>query len=119
MSQKVHYHMPALERTKFDESLYLHRIVGKEMSVVYAEFKKGAVHNNLTHINEEFFYLLSGDMQVDIGGESYTLKQGDGVLIASNVLHSFVATETSMALITFAPAITHGMAEEILEASKK
>ncbi len=111
--------MPSLEKTKFDENLYLHRIVGKEMAVVYAEFKKGAVHNNLRHSNEEFFYLISGEMFAEIGNQPYTLKNGDGVLIPSNVLHSFSATETSIALITFAPPITHDMADNLLEESKK
>lgn len=111
--------MPSLEKTKFDENLYLHRIVGKEMAIVYAEFRKGATHNNLTHSNEEFFYLLSGDMHAQIGNQSYQLKNGDGVLIPANVVHSFSANETSVALITFAPPITHDMADKIMEASKK
>ena len=118
MPQKVHYHMPSLEKTKLDEKLYLHRIVGKEMAIVYAEFQKGAVHNNLTHSNEEFFYLISGEMHAEIDNQSYTLKNGEGVLIPANVLHSFSANETSIALITFAPPITHDMADKILEESK-
>ena len=89
------------------------------MAVVYAEFKKGAAHNNLVHSNEEFFYLISGEMHAEIDHQSYILKKGDGVLIASNLLHSFSAVETSVALITFAPPITNDMANQLLEDSKK
>jgi quercetin dioxygenase-like cupin family protein len=117
--EKILYHMPKLEKKQIDENLRSHKINGKEMSIVYSEFKKGAVHENLKHFNEEFFYLVSGEMNAHIDNQSFNLKSGDGLLISSNTLHGFFAIETSIALITFAPPMTMNITNNILKDPKQ
>lgn len=119
MAAKKHFHLPSLKLKKFDNQLYLHRIVGKEMAVVYAEFQKGGKHDNITHSNEEFFYVLKGHFKAYIGKKKFVLKKGDGLLIPSNEIHGFTVLQNSLALITFAPPINHTQADKIKATMKK
>ncbi|MDP3559756.1 MAG: cupin domain-containing protein [Legionellaceae bacterium] len=113
MNQNRFFDFSTIEMKKFDDKLYLHRIVGQELAVVYARFEKGATHTNIQHSNEEFFYVLSGHIDVDIGEENYTLLSENGVLIPGNEFHSMYAQEDSIALISFAPPISEEEASEI------
>lgn len=119
MTVKKYFNMPSLKLKKFDEKLKLYRIVGKEMAVVYAEFEKGGKHENITHSNEEFFYVIKGRLQAYIGKKKYDLKKGDGLLIPSNEVHGFSITQNTTALITFAPPISHAEADQIKEKMKR
>lgn len=119
MTAKKHFHMAALPLDKFDDKLELHRIVAKEMAIVYARFEKDGKHENITHSNEEFFYLIDGHMEAYVGKEKYELKNGDGLLIPPNEPHGFRILKTSIALITFAPPISHERAEEIKKEMKR
>lgn len=113
MSKQKFIDFSKIELKKFDDKLYLHRIVGRELAMVYAKFETGAKHQDIRHSNEEFFYVVSGHIDVAVGRKNYTLHTGNGVLIPGNEIHSMHAQKDTLALIAFAPPITEEKAEEI------
>ena len=115
MAVKKYFKLKSEKLTKLEEKCYLHRIVAKEMAIVYCEYKKGWEHINIKHISEEFLYIIKGHLTAKVGKESYVLKTGDGLLIPSNVPHTFVALKNTTALVTFAPPITAKQAKKIIK----
>jgi quercetin dioxygenase-like cupin family protein len=65
---------------------------------------------------EEYFYLISGEVRFAVGDERLTLKAGDSVLGPRGIPHTFAAVEgkPSHMLIAFSPA---GKMEEFLRAT--
>lgn len=65
---------------------------------------------------EEYFYLISGEVRFALGDQRLTLKAGDSVLGPRGIPHTFAAVEgkPSHMLIAFTPA---GKMEEFLRAT--
>lgn len=83
----------------------------KRKTLVYGEktllteFKlgKGAILPSHKHSHEQTGYLVSGRIDLNIGNEKYHVEPGDSWCINSNVDHSAVALENSVAIETFSP----------------
>ncbi len=55
--------------------------------------------------NDEWFYLLHGDIDMHVGGQEFQATAGYSLLIPRETVHSFqVASETSRVLNGFTPA---------------
>ena len=65
---------------------------------------------------EEYFYLISGEVRFALGDQRVVLKSGDSVLGPRGIPHTFAAVEgkPSHLLIAFSPA---GKMEEFLRAT--
>ena len=68
--------------------------------------KGGGPPLHLHHEQEEWFYLLEGEMIVQVGGERTRLQSGDSVLAPRNIPHAYlyVAEKPGRLLIAFTPA---------------
>lgn len=117
-----YYEFGALKQadlSKLDDKVYTYRIVGEKLGAVYCLYEKGWDHVDIVHANEEFLYIIEGHLKAEVGGNHYELKQGDAILIPSNQPHTFVATETTKALVMFAPPITSAEAQQIMDDLKQ
>jgi quercetin dioxygenase-like cupin family protein len=88
----------ALDRVK------LKTLVHGEKTLL-AEFRldKGAVLPRHSHPHEQTGYLVSGRMDLTIGGETHAVSAGDSWCIPGNVEHHAVAHEDSVAIEVFSP----------------
>lgn len=114
---KNYFRFSELKLEVLEDKCFLHRIVANKMGIVYCEYQKGWVHNNIRHVSEEFMYIIRGQLEAKIGKAKHILKKGDGVLIPSKRLHSFVAMKKTIALVVFAPPITSKQAKAIMKKS--
>jgi len=70
-----------------------------------AEFRleQGADLPRHSHPHEQTGYLVSGQIELTIGDETYRVKPGDSWCIAGNVEHKAKALEDSVAIEVFCP----------------
>jgi quercetin dioxygenase-like cupin family protein len=68
-------------------------IFGNDGTIGYFTFQKGAVVPLHHHENEQYSVILQGSVVVKIGVKEYLLKAGEGIVIPSNLPHSFEALE--------------------------
>lgn len=60
----------------------------------------------------ELVVTLSGEMNIEINGTTYTLKEKEAVLIFPNRLHSFSSTESKHMLFIFSPKIVQAFSKK-------
>jgi quercetin dioxygenase-like cupin family protein len=70
-----------------------------------AEFRleQGAVLPRHKHPHEQTGYLVSGRIELVIGGEMHEVSAGDSWCIPGDVEHSAIARENSVAIEVFSP----------------
>ncbi len=78
-------------------------ISGEKLMFVEHRVKKGHTALGDSHVNEQLTMVLSGAVRFTIGKESYLLKEGDALLIPSNVKHNCEVLEDSMIIEVFSP----------------
>ena len=78
----------------FGISEYFHKESGRDFSF--------PMH---MHRSFEFIVILSGNMTVNIGQDTYKLEKGEGVFIFPEQLHSLISTESEHSLVIFSPDI--------------
>jgi quercetin dioxygenase-like cupin family protein len=95
---EVNGYRDALEKTKIKTLVY-----GEK--TLLAEFKldKGAVLPRHKHPHEQTGYLVSGGIDLTIGGTTHQVAPGDSWCIPGNIEHSAVAHENSVAIEVFSP----------------
>jgi quercetin dioxygenase-like cupin family protein len=64
---------------------------------------KGAVLPKHSHPHEQTGYLVSGRMDLTIGKDTHPVSMGDSWCIPSDVEHSAIAREDSVAIEVFCP----------------
>ena len=79
---------------------YVH---GDKHTVGLVELKAGSVVPEHHHIHEQITYILEGQLDMRIGGESVSLTPGMYHVIPSNTPHSAVAVVDCKAIDTFCP----------------
>jgi quercetin dioxygenase-like cupin family protein len=81
------------------------RTLGESADVMLCEFTfvAGAIVPLHQHRHQQVGYIVSGEVEMTIGGEVRLLKAGDGYTIGSNVPHSARALVPSVALDAFSP----------------
>jgi quercetin dioxygenase-like cupin family protein len=80
---------------------YIH---GDQTTLGVVEVKKGSLLPLHHHHNEQITYMLEGELEMTIGGETMTLKPGNFHVIPSNVPHSAVAHMDCKLIDVFSPA---------------
>jgi len=78
-------------------------MAGEKLMFVEHRVKKGHTATGDKHENEQLTLILSGSLKVTIGKESHVLKNGDAVLIPSNVVHNIEVLEDSVVIEVFSP----------------
>jgi quercetin dioxygenase-like cupin family protein len=79
---------------------YVH---GDQCTMGIVEIEKGSVLPLHHHPHEQLTYILEGELEMTIGGETINLRQGDYFVIHSNVPHSAVANVACKVMDVFAP----------------
>jgi quercetin dioxygenase-like cupin family protein len=76
---------------------------GKNMTFGLVEIKAGSgipIHN---HVHEQITYIIEGQLDMEIGGQPYSLTAGMYYVIPSNVPHGAVAVTDCKLIDVFDP----------------
>jgi len=77
---------------------------GENMLAAVVELEAGAVLPTHQHHHEQISYILEGELEFDLDGESQIVKTGDIVVIPSNVKHTVkVGEKAAKVLDMFSP----------------
>ena len=76
---------------------------GENITFGYIDLKKGSAVPMHKHIHEQTTYIVSGQLDMNIGGVQYSLTPGMVHVIPSNTSHNAIATEDTVAIDTFSP----------------
>jgi len=99
-----HWSDVPLEQVKPDLTRRL--ITGERVMLASVELQRGCIVPQHAHVHEQVSYVLGGCLRLTIGEpatESYDLREGDVMLIPSNVPHAAEAIEDSRVLDVFSP----------------
>ena len=93
-----------IEKQRLSNGVLL-QILGNSvnMNVVHWNMPDGAEVARHHHPQEQFGYVIKGGFTMDVGEETFTLKEGDSYFIPSNVPHRFVAIGETEAIDVFSP----------------
>ena len=74
-----------------------------QIMMVLVKFEKGALGSPHSHFHTQTTYVVSGSFEFEIDGVKQIVKEGDGVYIEPNLVHSAVCLEAGMLIDTFSP----------------
>jgi|SRR5208283_547228 len=77
--------------------------VGKREMLGFISLKKGAFVPAHKHLSEQITYITRGALKFTIDGKDFTVRQGEVLIIPSNVVHEAVALEDTEDLDCFSP----------------
>ncbi len=80
-----------------------HYVHGASMTLGYVEIKAGSDLPAHQHIHEQITYIIEGQMDMVIGGNSYSLTAGMYYVIPSNVSHGAIAKTDCKVIDVFNP----------------
>ena len=78
-------------------------ITGERVMLAHIILKKGCVVPAHSHENEQVASILKGALKFDIGGKEIVLREGEVLVIPSNIVHAAVAMEDTLAVDIFSP----------------
>ena len=76
---------------------------GAKTLMVEFRMKKGTLLPRHSHPHEQIGYLISGNMELTIDAETFSVKPGDSWCIAGNIEHNAVILEDTVAVEVFSP----------------
>jgi quercetin dioxygenase-like cupin family protein len=76
---------------------------GDQLMAVYLEFRKGAVGALHSHPHVQIAFVVSGSVELTIGGERNRLGPGDFYYVPSGVEHGSLALNDSVVIDLFTP----------------
>jgi len=82
------------------DGYYVH---GQSMTLGLVDIKAGSVLGLHHHVHEQITYIVEGQLDMVIGGESVSLKTGMFYVIPSNTPHSAVAPVDCKVIDVFNP----------------
>lgn len=71
--------------------------------LVRVAFEQGAVGDMHQHPHSQASYVESGAFSMTIGGQTHTLRAGDGYYVPPGVLHGCVCLEAGVLVDSFSP----------------
>ena len=74
-----------------------------QIMMVYVKFEKGALGAPHSHFHTQSTFVAKGKFEFEIDGVKQIVKEGDGVYIEPNLLHSAVCLEEGMLVDVFSP----------------
>ena len=80
-----------------------HYAHGEQMSFGYVTIAKGSILPDHHHIHEQITCVLSGELEMTIGGTVVLLTEGMFYVISSNTHHSAVAHKDCVVIDVFSP----------------
>ena len=79
-------------------------IHGESSTLAFWEIKKGSVLKEHAHIHEQITYIIEGEIEMTIGGETFSFTAGTTHVIPSGVTHSAIAITDCKVVDSFSPA---------------
>lgn len=93
-----------MPREQLNEQLQRRMITGDRMMIAHVYLKKGCVVPRHQHENEQITYILEGALRFTLGeGEQVDVREGEVLVIPSNVPHSAEALEDTLDVDIFDP----------------
>ncbi|GJM41073.1 MAG: hypothetical protein DHS20C20_13550 [Ardenticatenaceae bacterium] len=87
-----------------DERRYLEFLRKETMSLGLYVLPAGGIDPQQPHGEDEVYYIISGQGQIDVGDETQSVQPGSVVFVAAHVPHKFhTITEELKILVFFAP----------------
>lgn len=80
-----------------------HYAHGEQMTIGLVEIEKGTIMPVHQHVHEQITYCLEGQLDMEIGGEPFSLTPGCYHVIPSNVWHGATAITDCKLLDVFGP----------------
>ena len=77
-----------LKARRILEGVTLRAVHGDKTMITFFEFEPGAVIPSHKHPHEQITYIIEGEIEFALEGQSMVLKAGDGVVVKSNQEHS-------------------------------
>lgn len=74
-----------------------------QIMMVLVKFESGAVGSPHSHFHTQTTYCAAGKFEFEIDGVKQIVKEGDGVYIQPNLVHSAVCLEAGTLIDTFSP----------------
>ena len=96
-----HFTLKELPTKPINELLTRGMISGKQGTIGYFTYKKGATVPTHQHPNEQYSLITQGSVMVKIADKEIIVKAGEGIIIPPNVPHSFTALEDNTIDIDF------------------
>ena len=92
-----------IPREKMNDLVTRQVLHGDTMTVARLELREGAFVPMHSHSNEQISMIAAGALRFDIGGQEVVVRAGEMLQIPSNVPHSALALEDSVAIDLFSP----------------
>ena len=77
-----------LQEKELLEGITLRVVSGEKTMMTIFEFERGSAIPSHRHPHEQITYILEGELEFTVEGETKLLRKGDGVVIPSNHEHS-------------------------------
>jgi len=77
-----------LKARQIVEGVTLRAVHGDKTMITFFEFEPDAVIPSHKHPHEQITYVIEGEIEFALQGQSMVLKAGDGVVVKSNQEHS-------------------------------
>ena len=85
--------------------LYLEFLKVPDLSMGLYVLPAGGIDPQSPHLEDEVYYVVSGQAKIQVAGEDRDMKAGSIVYVAKNVKHRFHSIEEELTVIVFfAPA---------------
>jgi quercetin dioxygenase-like cupin family protein len=97
------YSWDEIPEERLREDLSRKIISGERVMVAQIFLKKGSIVTSHSHESEQIIYLLDGLMEVTLPSGKVKISKGEVLVIPSNVEHSAVALEDTIAMDIFSP----------------
>jgi quercetin dioxygenase-like cupin family protein len=97
------YSFESLAPEELSEKISRRYVYGEKAMLVRFELKKGAIIPRHNHPNEQITYIIKGAVRVHMQNKDYFVRQGEVIIIPSNVYHEFEALEDTIDIDVFSP----------------
>jgi len=77
-----------LRPTQLLEGITLRAVSGDKTMMTFFEFEPHALIPPHRHVHEQITYVIEGEIEFTVEGETTVVKAGDGVIVLSNHEHS-------------------------------
>lgn len=97
-------HIQDIPAKEFRPGFWGRMVHGDGSTLAFWDIRKGSVLLEHHHVQEQITYIVEGELEMTIGGQTYLLKPGMVHVIPSEVPHSALALSDCKVIDSFAPA---------------
>ena len=83
--------------------LFLLKECGFDSRIAFVDIDEGAVLPDHSHFNEQTLNVLEGELELKVDGKTLSVKQGESLILAPDVVHGGVAKTACKVIDVFVP----------------